>query len=176
MKLTLIKDGETEYNRQNRLTGKLNILLTDEGRRQIKKLKDKIKEEKYDICFSSPLVRTVETAMILVGDKTEIRIDDRLIDRDYGKLEGHEREEYNIKKYWDYNLNSGDNNVEKIQDIFQRVDRFLNYLKENYSDKSILIVTHHCIIKAIHNILKNNNLDSIEDVKIDNCYPKVIEI
>ena len=64
-------------------------------------LKTKIKDEKIDICFSSPLVRAFETAMILVGDKVEIKKDPRLIERNLGKLEGKDRSTYDFLKYWD---------------------------------------------------------------------------
>ena len=49
-----------------------NILLNDTGRRQCKKLRDKLKDKSFDVCYMSPLVRCVETAFILVGDKVEI--------------------------------------------------------------------------------------------------------
>ena len=90
MKITIVRHGETDYNKNNILQGRSNISLNDAGRRQCKRLKYKLKDEKFDICFSSPLVRAVETAMILVGDRVEIKIDDRLIERNLGNYEGKE--------------------------------------------------------------------------------------
>ena len=68
----------------------------------------------------SPLVRCVETAFILVGDRVEMIRDDRLIEREMGELEGRPREEYNVYRYWDYDLNTSDRGVEPIQDVFKR--------------------------------------------------------
>ena len=70
MKICLVRHAETVYNKLGKMQGKENIPLSDEGRNQVKELKERIKDNYYDICFSSPLVRCVETAMILVGDKT----------------------------------------------------------------------------------------------------------
>lgn len=171
MKLTLVRHGQTEYNYEQKIQGISNIPLNDTGRRQCKKLKEQIKEKKYDICFSSPLVRAMETAMILVGEKVQINMDARLIERNMGNLENSNREKYDIKKYWDYNLNCDDNNVERIQDIFDRCNRFINYIKENYEDKSILIVSHGAPIRAIHHILNKTELNTnLVDFEIDNCY------
>ena len=59
MEITLVRHGQTEYNYHNRLQGITNVMLNDTGRRQAHKLKEKIKNEKYDICFSSPLIRAL---------------------------------------------------------------------------------------------------------------------
>ena len=177
MKIALVRHGETVYNQIGKLQGISNIPLSDEGRRQCKKLKGKIKDKKYDICFSSPLIRTMETAMILVGDKVLINPDNRLIERTLGDLEGQFREKYDYKKYWDYNLNCGDQGVEKVQDIFKRCESFIDYLKENYSDNSILIVTHGATLRTIHHILKNTDRNKyLYDFSIHNCYYEEIEV
>lgn len=176
MRICLVRHAETIYNQLGKMQGKKNIPLSDEGRRHAAKLKEQIKDNHYDICFSSPLVRAVETAMILIGDKVEIRIDDRLTERGLGELEGKFWEEYDVKKYWDYDLNSGEFGVEKVQDIFKRCNDFLDYLKENYSDKTVLIVSHNAFLKAMYNIINNVDLSNYSQVKIDNCYYQEFEL
>lgn len=177
MKITLVRHGQTEYNYQNRLQGTSNIPLNDTGRRQCYKLKEKMKNEKFDICFSSPLVRAVETAMILVGDKVQIINDNRLKEREIGNLEGKEKSLYDKNKYWDYYLNCNNEGVEPIQDIFIRCNDFLNYIFENYKKKSILIVSHGAITRAIHHILHNTDLKSdLINFDIDNGYNETIII
>lgn len=177
MKITLVRHGQTEYNYQRRIQGHSNILLNDEGRRQVKKIKPEINKQHYDICFSSPLIRTIETAMILVGDKTEIRKDKRLIERGFGKLEGNTIDNYDSKKYWNYALNCSDDNIEPIQDLFERCKSFLSYLKENYNDKNILVVTHGATLRALHHIIKNTDRNSnLLNFKIGNCYFETLEV
>lgn len=177
MKITLIRHGETEYNRQKRIQGKSNIMLNDKGRRMVHQLKDRMKHEHYDICFSSPLIRAMETAMILVGDKVEIIRDSRLIERNLGNMEGKTIEYYDPKKYWNYSLNCCDEGVEKIKDLFQRCKNFISYLEENYPDKNILVVSHGATIRAFHHLLHHTDLNSnLLDFKIGNCYMEEIEI
>ena len=52
-----------------------------------------IKEKHYDYCYMSPLVRCVETALILIGDRVEMIPEKRLIERGLGELEGRPGEE-----------------------------------------------------------------------------------
>lgn len=177
MKVTIVRHGQTEYNYLGKLQGRSNIPLNDTGRRECNKLKQKLKDEHFDVCFTSPLIRTVETAMILVGDRVEIKIDERLLERELGEYEGVDVKKYDSVKYWDYNMNLNDAGVEPVQDIIKRVYDFVEYLKENYSDKNIIIVTHSAIVRALHHILHNTDLNSnLCNFTINNGYVEQIEI
>lgn len=177
MKVIIVRHAKTEYNEKGLMQGVTNIPLSDGGRIDAKMLKTKIKDEKIDICFSSPLVRAFETAMILVGDKVEIKKDPRLIERNLGKLEGKDRSTYDFLKYWDYSLNSNDMGVESIKDIISRVEEFIRYLKTNYTNKTILIVSHGAIVRILHYLLNDIDISTIkEHINIDNCYIEKIEI
>ena len=177
MKIALVRHGQTESNYNEICQGSTNILLNDTGRRQCQKLRDKIKDKKYDVCYMSPLVRAVETAMILIGDRVEMIPDKRLIDRDLGELEGKSRSLYDSNKYWDYNLNSGDLGVEPVQEIFKRCSEFLDYILEKHKDESVLIVAHAASIRAIRHILLNSDLSKNLLLKdIENCYFEEIEV
>lgn len=176
MKITVVRHGQTEYNLQKKIQGRKNIPLSDTGRRECKKLKYEIKEQNFDICFSSPLIRAVETAMILVGDRVKIKIDKRLIERSLGKLEGKNKESYDYLKYWDYEKNIKEQEIEPIQELFKRVQSFINDLEKDYQDKSILIVTHTPIVRAIHHLLYQSDLNSnLCNFKIGNCYIEQID-
>ena len=85
MKITLVRHAQTEENFKGNMQGKRNILLNDTGRRQCNNLRLKLKDKKYDYCYMSPLVRCVETAFILIGDRVEMIRDDRLIERELGE-------------------------------------------------------------------------------------------
>ena len=52
MKIALVRHGETDYNKQGRLQGVLNIPLNDNGRKQAHDLRKRIEDIKFDICFS----------------------------------------------------------------------------------------------------------------------------
>ena len=177
MKIAMVRHGETESNYLDICQGSSNILLNDTGRRQCQKLRDSIKEIQFDVCYTSPLVRTVETAMILIGDRVKMIPDKRIIDRDLGELEGKERSLYDENKYWDYNLNCSELGVEPVQDIFKRCNDFFDYLQENHRDESVLIVAHAATIRALRHIILKSDLSRVllhDDIK--NCYYEEIEV
>ena len=131
MKIYLVRHAETDANKNKVMQGQTqNLQLNENGIRQATNLKNKLKDIKFNVCFTSPMIRTWSTAMILVGDRVEIKEDKRLIERYLGNLEGKDRKTYDASKYWDYTLNSNDDDVEKIQDVFNRCQSFINDLKE----------------------------------------------
>ena len=178
MKITLIRHGETEWNYENKLQGRHNMELNDRGIRQVKRLKTKINNLSYDYCYMSPLIRTVQTAIILIGDRVETIPDKRLVERYLGELECKSRDLYDVHKYWDYNLNSNDLGVEPVQDIFKRCEEFLEYIKNKYDDNaSILIVSHGAPIRELHHILSNTDRNgNLLEIKIPNCFYREYEI
>ena len=177
MKVTLVRHAETEQNFLRIMQGRSNPLLNDTGRRQVLRLKNKLSDLKYDLCFTSPLIRSFETALVLVGDRVEIQRDDRIIERDLGELEGRSKDEYNAFKFWNYDKNCSDYGVEPVQDLLKRCENFLNELKEKYPDKSIMIVTHSGPYRALRHLLKGDELKgNLLDGKIENCSCEEFEI
>lgn len=177
MKIALVRHGQTESNYLEICQGVSNILLNDTGRRQCQRLREEIKDKHFDVCYMSPLVRAVETAMILIGDKVPMIPDKRLIDRNLGELEGKERSLYDANKYWDYNLNCSEQGVEPVQDIFKRCSDFLDYVLEKHTGQDVMIVAHAASIRAIRHLLLNSDLTKVslhDDIK--NCYYEEIEV
>lgn len=176
MKITLVRHGQTESNYLEICQGSSNVLLNDTGRRQCQKLREKIKNKHYDVCYMSPLVRAVETAMILIGDRVQMIPDKRLVDRDLGELEGKPREEYDAKHYWDYELNSNDKGVESIQDLFKRCQEFIDYLMDKHSNDSVLVVSHAAVIRTIRHIILKSDYKNLLLRDIGNCYIEELEV
>ena len=177
MKITLIRHGETENNYDGIINGRANILMNDSGRRQCKRLREKINDKKYDYCYMSPLVRCVETAMILIGDRVEMIPDKRLIEREIGEFEGKPMETYDIDSYWDLKLNSDDDGVEPIKDVIDRCLDFYNYIIEKHKDESILIVTHNAPYRILRHILLGHDLSgNLLNGSIVNCQIEEFEI
>lgn len=176
MEITLVRNGQTEEEFLNKIEGRKNNLMNDTGRRQCQNLRMKIKDKNYDLCYTSPLVKCVETAFILIGDRVQIIRDSRLIDRDMGELEGKNIEEYNKYKFWDFDLNKNDYQVEPIKNLFKRCDNFLEEVTKKKEEK-ILIVTHEELFLAFkHILLKKKLKGNLLEKKITNCSILVFEI
>ena len=82
----VVRHGQTDWNIEHRIQGHQDIPLNDKGVEEANFLKDELSDIDFDLVFSSPLKRAYKTAEIIT--KKPIRIDDRLIERYNGKLEG----------------------------------------------------------------------------------------
>lgn len=163
MKLYVIRHGRTSWNEKGLMQGRVNIKLSETGKKEAKDIREKLKDINFDICISSPLKRTLETASIVTDNKYKIITDELLIERNLGEFEGKKYAEYEKLKFWDYKLNNDSYGVEPVKDILKRTSSFLNNLKEkNY--KTVLIVSHAATIRAInYNIIGyDSNTDFLE--------------
>lgn len=175
MYITLVRHAETFSNEDNKMAGFSNSKLSRRGVNNALMLKSEIENEKYDLCYMSPLARCVETAMILIGDRVLTKVDDRLIERDIGEFSSKSQKKYDKKKYWEYNLNSNDSGVERIQDVFKRCEDFLDDVTKD--NKDIMVVSHEAVIRCMHHLLNKTDLNSdLTKIDIPNCYIEKIEV
>lgn len=160
MKLYIVRHGETDWNAKRIMQGNTDVPLNQVGIEQAKYIQKDLEHEVLDVCISSPLKRARDTASIICNEKIPVYLDIRLEERELGELEGKSVDLYNSKMYWDYSLNSNDNGVESIQDLFLRVTSFYEDLKIKYKDKTVLIVAHGAVVRALHFIINGYNEDT----------------
>ena len=150
MKLYVIRHGQTEWNVLKKMQGSVDIPLNEKGIEQAYITKEKLKDINIDLIFSSPLKRARKTAEIISDDmNVEVIIADELSERCYGEFEGINKLSFDYNEFWSYNKNKNYDKAENVQLFFDRVYKFIDELKDNYSDKNILIVTHAGVVKAI---------------------------
>jgi broad specificity phosphatase PhoE len=83
----LARHGETEWSRTGRHTGRTDIELTEEGRRQARELHGELEGHDFGRVISSPLSRALETCRLAgLGDRAETS--EALLEWDYGEYEG----------------------------------------------------------------------------------------
>lgn len=171
MKLYVVRHGQTDNNLNGIIQGISNTPLNDYGRKQANELKEELNDISFDLILSSPLQRAKETAEIINNNKTKIIIDNRLIERNTGDFEGKKYNTYNHEKSWDYKLNTDlGANIERVQSIFKRAGDFLEDIKRNYPDKTILVVSHAAFIRALHySIVGFSEDENLRALKISNC-------
>ena len=102
-KIYLFRHGQTTYNRDKRFTGYRDPLLTPLGISQAKKVAKKLKNKKFQIAFETKLRRSKETLNQILKYHPEcvkIILDNRMIERNYGDLNGktHESFIHNVGK------------------------------------------------------------------------------
>ena len=134
----IVRHGETDYNVEGRYGGRIDVELNAKGIEQAYAIKEALKDIKFDIVISSPLKRAYKTATIITD--TEITIDDRIIERDNGELEGKLKQDCPTNIDFN-NLNTG-YGIESIIDFRKRIFNFLDEITKEYEGKNVLIVTH----------------------------------
>ena len=135
----IVRHGQTNYNVEGRYGGRIDVPLNKKGISQAHELHEILKDVQFDLVFSSPLQRALETARIICDN--EIIKDERIIERDNGNLEGKLKVE--IVEFPDFNdPNETKYNIENITDFRNRIYDFFNDIKEKYHRENILIVTH----------------------------------
>ncbi len=169
MLIYILRHGQTDYNKNGIFQGRNNISLNEEGIKQITETSKELKKIKFDKIYVSPLKRTIETAKIVTENKLEI--DDRIIERSFGKLEGK-------KSIPDYEERQKEFGIESIKDLENRVSNFLqDIINKNNEESNILIVTHGGVAQIINKLLdKRYNNNNFKNFKLENgkyiCYER----
>lgn len=169
MKLYLVRHGSTRWNEEGRLQGTTDVPISNLGIKQANDVKVKLRDVNFDVCVSSPLLRAKQTAFIIVDGKVEVLTDALLTERELGGFEGKAHEEYERLNYWDYQENLSINGVEGIKDLFSRTKLFLDGLKRDYPNKTVLVVSHGATLRAIHyNVVGYDENTKFLEFKINN--------
>ncbi len=135
--VVLVRHGETEWNRALQHTGRTDVPLTEEGRRQAEGVGDSLRGREFALVLTSPLQRAVETARLAGLSDAEPRAE--LMEWDYGDYEG--RTTVDIRKeapgwtVWD-----GVPNGESPEQVGARADRVIEEIRSVEGD--VLIFAH----------------------------------
>ena len=160
MKLFIVRHGQTVWNKQKRTQGRVHNRLSKEGIISSQKTAEKLKNIKIDYIFSSPLMRSIQTAnLINKYHNKKIIKDEHLTDIDQGYFTGRffeslTKEELQIKKRKDKSYG-----MESLHEMYIRVNDFLNFLKQNYYNSTILVVTHSGVASFLELCIKYTNFN-----------------
>jgi broad specificity phosphatase PhoE len=156
MQLIVIRHGETDLNREDRLQGCIgpNPGLNELGREGVARLRDSLTVNPVHI-YTSPLIRARETAQILNERfHTEVTVHEDLKERDFGSISGKLRSEVDPKLVeddlegsYDYRPFGG----ESAEEVCARVLRFLGSIPLS-SNSVAIVVTHRGIIRILYDL------------------------
>jgi probable phosphoglycerate mutase len=141
MEIVLARHGETEWSRDRRHTGRTDIPLTDNGRRQAAALRDVLAGRRFERVLSSPLSRALETCRLAgLGDEAEVTAE--LCEWHYGDYEGITTAEIR-KRRPGWNLwRDGCPGGETAADVGRRVDRVIASLEGVEGDVGVFAHGH----------------------------------
>jgi 2,3-bisphosphoglycerate-dependent phosphoglycerate mutase len=98
-KVVLLRHGESEWNRENRFTGWVDVDLSEKGRAEARSAAELLKAEgfTFDVAFTSVLKRAIRTLWIVTDEMDLLWIPVerswRLNERHYGALQGLDKAE-----------------------------------------------------------------------------------
>ena len=182
-KLILVRHGSTSWTKEKRYQGHSNIPLSKEGIGQAKKIADRLKKERIDICYTSKLKRAVQTAQEIVKfHKLKPIKQAELNERSYGKWEGLTEEEVKKKYLNDYKnyekerYKSRPTQGQSFFDLRQRVGPFIKKLVEQNKDKAVLIVSHNGTLRIIICVLMGYNEEKIPSLYLNPTSLTIIDL
>ena len=155
--LVLIRHGETVWNSERRMQGQRNSALSERGRAQARALAMRLRNEPFDVLYSSDLDRARETAeAIAAATGHEIRIDPRLRERCFGIFEGLTRDEMKERhpeeyarfraRDPDYCMPGG----ESARTFHERCMAVLHEIVAKHTERRIVVVAHGLLLVALY--------------------------
>lgn len=176
--LVLVRHGQSRWNAKGLWTGFTDIPLSDIGRQEAHRTAKTISDIKFDLGFTSKLIRAKETLQIILKDlnleNISIEEDFALNERDYGDYTGKNKwqvkemlgeEEFNkLRRGWDYPVPNG----ESLKMVYQRVIPYYDnhILPQLKSGKNILVAASGNSLRALVKYLENIPEDKIAELEI----------
>jgi len=179
----LLRHAETDANKNFIVQGRMDNPINETGIDQAFKTGEYLKTMSinFDLVISSPLKRAYKTADLVNHGMVihrPIIIDKNLIERNFGDYDGRKITD----DYYYLTRNGLIPNMETDDVLEDRVEMALKEIAEKHENKTLLIVTHSHVIKALlkryvkgftyHDFLHNCSLNHL--IYEDNTF-KVLE-
>jgi broad specificity phosphatase PhoE len=170
MTIYLIRHGETDWNRENRLQGIEDIELNENGIRQSAACAQAFVGVPVDLILSSPLKRAKVTAEIIAGTigAGPVVIEPGLTERDFGKLSGKSFE--NKETLYAHTADPG---MEPRETLIERFMGVLYRYIDAQAAENILVVSHGAAINVILSHLSSGEIGTGKTVLKNTCINKL---
>ncbi len=156
----IVRHGETDYNKQNRFQGAIDIPLNETGIAQARESAKKLRNKKIDLIITSPLIRARQTAEIIAKEcGAEIIVENDIRERSFGEWDGMEHDE--VKKK--YSAESFSRHLdpsfrvpggESWEEITTRMWNAFQKHHAIHRHKNVVIVGHGGVARTLQNKIK----------------------
>jgi broad specificity phosphatase PhoE len=160
--ITIIFEAHsTSLDNEAKLSSGWNdVDLSELGLRQSAELGDRYRGKLPDVVFCSDLQRSYKTAAIAFKDTlVPIVIDSRLRECDYGELTQAPKDEVEARKAT--SIHEPFPGGESYEDTSGRMGRFLDDLRANYDDQTVLIIGHRATQYGLEEHILGKKLDEV---------------
>jgi 2,3-bisphosphoglycerate-dependent phosphoglycerate mutase len=180
----IFRHGETYYNRSRRFTGWANSRLTPKGIKQSNVIAEKLRKKTFQVAFKTSLSRSSNSLKIVLKYHPEcekVIVDDRMIERSYGDLEGKFHKTI-IKKYgkrqfdiWHRSYDVPPPGGESIKMVEKRVLAFIKDLVTIIKREKINVVisAHGNSMRPFRKYFENLTIEQM--MKLENPYDKYFD-
>lgn len=170
----LVRHGQTLQNRAGLLQGRSDFPLNEMGREQARRVGAFFREQgvRFDAVYTSPLRRAVQTAALIAGETVPLRVDERLIEMDYGPYEGMDLRAPApevLAFFRDFVNVPAPAGMEKLSAVTARLGAFLEQLRPEAEERDILVSTHAIALKGALEYLTPASRGSYWAKNIGNC-------
>lgn len=183
VKLILVRHALTVDNQKSRLSGHIDSSISEEGKEQIDKITNYLKDFDIDKIYTTTPSRTKDTVKKLSELKSiEIIEKESLKEISFGDFEGLTFDEIKdkypkefqdmIEKGYEYKYPNG----ESLIDSYNRVCIELDNIISNNDNRTILICSHGGTIRNIITYLISNSYKYHWNFKIDNGSVTILEV
>ena len=173
--LLFIRHGETDWNRQQRFQGQIDVPLNAAGHAQAARLGQRLADDPYDALFSSDLVRARETAAPLAAAwGQQPTLVPGLREQSFGVLEGLDvptiqERHADLWPLWlehraDFALPGG----ESLRQFHARVMDAVRQLAADAPGRRLAIVTHGGVLDMLWRTAQRLPLDGLRACEIPN--------
>jgi probable phosphoglycerate mutase len=181
--MIIVRHGESEWNRIHRYQGQMDAPLSDLGLRQAEALGERLRNERFDAIFTSPLQRAALTARAIARFHPEVpyREEDGLLEIDHGAWQGkfaHEiAEEFadGLREWREHPTRAQMPGGESFSNILKRTLDFREQVCKEYHEQTILVSTHDVVVKILVADALGMNMDRINRIWVTNASISVIE-
>jgi probable phosphoglycerate mutase len=139
--VVLVRHGETEWSAAGRHTGRTDVPLTEEGRRQAQALGRCLQDWTFQLVLASPLARASDTCR-LAGLGGVMQLRDDLREWDYGEYEGRTTRDIRAERpgwtLWTDGVPGG----ETADHIARRADRVIAEIRAQRGDTALFAHGH----------------------------------
>jgi 2,3-bisphosphoglycerate-dependent phosphoglycerate mutase len=187
-KLVIVRHGQSQWNKENRFTGWVDVDLAERGEEEAKAAGVKLKGINFDYGFTSALKRAQRTLEIILSETGQsdlpVTKNEALNERMYGDLQGMDKDETREKfgeeqvHVWRRSYDVAPPNGESLKDT---ADRVIPYFEANIKPlleqgKNVIVAAHGNSLRALIMHLEGLSSEAITAVEIPTGKPKVYEL
>lgn len=183
MRLIIVRHGESEWNRIHRYQGQLDAPLSELGLRQAEALAQRLKAERLDQIYTSPLQRAALTAKAIAAYHPNVPFAeaDALLEIHHGEWQGkfadEIREKYadGLREWREHPTRSQMPGGESFSNVLKRTLDFKEELCKRHGGGTVLVSTHDVVVKILVADALGMNMDRINRIWVTNASISVIE-